>query len=208
MMIHPDTELRFVSPEIGYGVFATQDIPHGTVTYVKDKLEIEITPRQYQRLDAQHQLIVEKFSYIDERGIRIVSWDNAKYVNHSCECNTISTGYGFEIAIRDIKAGEEITDEYGLFNPQAPIEVYCGCVYCRKIISSTDIDHYHAQWDTWVLRSLELLDSVPQKLWSMMDRRSQTAIRAFLDGRSEYYSVNKLKWHQIQSRPACRTAMA
>jgi hypothetical protein len=29
-VIHPDTELRFVSDEIGYGVFATALIPRGT----------------------------------------------------------------------------------------------------------------------------------------------------------------------------------
>ena len=32
-MIHPDTELRFISPEIGFGVFATKLIPQGTITW-------------------------------------------------------------------------------------------------------------------------------------------------------------------------------
>lgn len=35
-MIHPDTELRFINPEIGYGVFATQFIPRGTITWVRE----------------------------------------------------------------------------------------------------------------------------------------------------------------------------
>jgi hypothetical protein len=136
-MIHPDTELRLVSEAIGYDVFATQPIPRGTVTYVKDGLEIELTSRQFERLDEVHRQIVDKYSCIDPRGKRIVSWDHARYVNHRCVCNTISTGCGFEIANRDIAAGEEITDEYGLFNLQAPMAVDCGCNNCRKLLHPT-----------------------------------------------------------------------
>lgn len=32
IVIHPDTELRFVNPDIGYGVFATRFIPKGSIT--------------------------------------------------------------------------------------------------------------------------------------------------------------------------------
>ena len=38
-MIHTDTELRFVSPEMGFGVFATKLIPRGTLTWVRDDLD-------------------------------------------------------------------------------------------------------------------------------------------------------------------------
>ena len=34
-MIHPDTELRFISDEVGYGVFATALIGRGTITWVR-----------------------------------------------------------------------------------------------------------------------------------------------------------------------------
>ena len=121
-MIHPDTELRKVNDTIGYGVFAKCDIPKGTIVYVKDPLEIEVEPERFEELDPTYQSIVNWFSYIDERGVRIISWDIAKYVNHSCDANSISTGYGFEIATRDIAAGEEITDEYGIFNLPAPLD--------------------------------------------------------------------------------------
>ena len=42
-MIHPKTELRFVNDDIGYGVFATEFIPKGTILYVKDELEIKVS---------------------------------------------------------------------------------------------------------------------------------------------------------------------
>lgn len=141
-MIHPDTELRRVNDTIGYGVFARRPIPRGTILYVKDPLEIEVTSEQFAAMDPQYQTIVNWFSYIDECGSRIVSWDIAKYVNHCCESNSISTGYGFEIATRDIAAGEEITDEYGIFNLPEPLQCGCHSPNCRGTISDNDWDVY------------------------------------------------------------------
>jgi len=59
--------------------------------------------------------------------------------NHSCEPNA---GFKSSIvleAIRDIKAGKEITFEYA-FNETyfEPFECKCGASSCRKIIKSTD----------------------------------------------------------------------
>ena len=131
-MIHPKTELRFVNDDIGYGVFATEFIPKGTILYVKDELEIKVSKTKIKNMDKTHKAIVEKFSYIDEKGVRILSWDHAKYINHKCDCNSMSTGYGFGIAIRDIARDEEITDEFGLFNIPEQVEINCQCNNCRK----------------------------------------------------------------------------
>ena len=70
-MIHPDTELRFVSKEVGYGVFATNLLPKGTILYARDKLDLVLTPKQYKALDLKHQDLAEKYSYIDKDGNRI-----------------------------------------------------------------------------------------------------------------------------------------
>ena len=107
-MIHPNTELKYISDAIGYGVFATEFIPEGTIVYMIDGLEQIIKPSEYAEHCPDIRSVIDKYAYIDEKGNRIVSWDFAKYVNHCCNCNTISTGYGFEIAIRDIQKGEEI----------------------------------------------------------------------------------------------------
>ena len=72
-MIHPKTELRFVNDDIGYGVFATEFIPKGTILYVKDELEIKVSKTKFKNMDKTHKAIVEKFSYIDETGVRILS---------------------------------------------------------------------------------------------------------------------------------------
>ncbi|MCW8910940.1 MAG: SET domain-containing protein [Gammaproteobacteria bacterium] len=193
-MIHPKTELRFVNSKIGYGVFATEFIPKGTILYVKDRLEIEITKNRFNKMDQTHKDIVEKFSYMDERGVRIVSWDHAKYINHKCDCNSMSSGYGFEIAIRDIARDEEITDEYGLFNIPDAIEISCGCHNCRQMLLPTDVDQHHMAWDLLVREAIEKLNEVEQPLWNMMDSGTRTDVMGFLSGRSEYKSVIHLKY--------------
>ena len=203
-MIHPKTELRFIDPQIGYGIFATEAIPMGTIVYIKDNFEVEISPRQFSKLDSIHQAIAEKYSYIDQRGVRIISWDNAKYVNHRCECNTMSTGYGFEIAIRDIAAGEEITDEYGMFNIPYEFEVACGCTQCRKVLKPDDLDTYAEQWDASVICALQNITEVNQPLWDLLDMTTRTRLMEYIGGSSDYVSVASLKWNRATKTAARR----
>jgi uncharacterized protein len=193
-MIHPDTELRFVNSEIGYGVFATAFIAKGTIVYVKDDLEIEVSESKFNGMDQRHKDIVEKYSYTDESGVRILSWDHAKYINHRCDCNTMSTGYGFEIAIRDIARDEEITDEYGLFNIVQPVEINCKCAGCRKMLLPTDIDKYYRSWDALVQEATENIYHVEQPLWDVMDVQTKSDIMQYLASQSEYRSVLNLKY--------------
>ncbi|AHM63554.1 hypothetical protein D770_26555 [Flammeovirgaceae bacterium 311] len=192
-MIHPDIELRYINDEIGYGVFAKKFIPEGTITYIKDSLEIEISPQDYKNHPLVMQQAIEKYSYIDERGYRIVSWDIAKYVNHCCQRNTISTGYGFEFAIRDIQPGEQITDEYGIFNLQYEMEVFCGNPNCRKVIRPDDFERYYKHWDELILKSLPRLHQVAQPLLPMMDSELRVEMDAFFADPERYKSVYSLR---------------
>ena len=199
-MIHPKTELRFVSSEIGYGVFATEFIPKGTILYVKDDLEIKVSKARFKRMDQTHRDIVEKFSYIDETGVRVVSWDHAKYINHRCDCNPMSTGYGFEIAIRDIARDEEITDDYGMFNIPQPVEINCQCHNCRKVLRPNDIDEYYERWDVLVQDAIGYIYHVEQPLWDVMDAVTKSEIEQYLSSQSEYRSVLHLKYddHSVE----------
>ncbi|BDQ35039.1 SET domain-containing protein [Pseudodesulfovibrio portus] len=200
-MIHPNTEVRFVNPTMGYGVFATADIPLGTIVYVKDRLEIEMTEAAYSRLDDHHKDLVSKYSYTDENGIRILSWDHAKYVNHRCDCNTISTGYGFEIAIRNIWKGEEISDDYGLFNLEEEIPVACNCVCCRKTLRPDDFERCHHDWDEKIIPALAKLTDVHQPLMKYMDDVTRKQIRAYLCGEEPYTSVLALQYRKGHPSP-------
>lgn len=192
-MIHPKTELKFIDQHVGYGVFATEFIPEGSITYVKDSLELQISPTDYLLHSADMKASIDRFSYIDERGFRIVSWDFAKYVNHCCQCNTISTGYGFEIAIRDIQAGEQITDEYGIFNLDSEMDVHCGHGVCRKRIGPDDFDHYYQKWDERIKKSITKLFEVEQPLMPILDPNTRTELDAFFQAPESYKSVYHLK---------------
>lgn len=188
-MIHPHTQVRHINDEMGYGVFATRFIPKGTIVYAKDPMEIEVSPEKFNQLQADMQQIVEKYSYIDERGFRIVSWDLAKYVNHCCNCNTMSSGYGFEIAIRDIQPGEEITDEYGMFNFGYQMELSCSTPGCRKKVTGRDLEVYYKEWDEKVKDALLRFNEVEQPLVQLLDEQTLREVKDFLATGSNYRSV-------------------
>ena len=193
-MIHPYTELRKIDDNMGWGVFATSFIPKGTIVYVKDLLEVEVSPEMYLTLDPTYKQIVDKYSYTDETGSRIISWDIAKYVNHRCQCNTMSTGYGFEVSLRDIFTGEEITDECGLFNIEEEMPLACNCRHCRKMLRPGDIDLHYQKWDKQIKSALAQFNKVEQPLISFLSRKTYEELMDYFNKRRPYKSVINLKY--------------
>lgn len=192
--MHPHTELRKVSDSIGLGVFATRFIPRGTITFAVDPLDARVSRADFQKLPPMLQQQVDRYGYVEPNGANIVSWDIAKFVNHSCDSNSISTGWGFEIALRDIEAGEEITDDYGLFNVTEPMPVSCsGCASCRGQVRGDDVRTHADIWDARIQAALDFFDDVDQPLLPLIDPRSQREISAWLAGTGGYRSVRELE---------------
>lgn len=204
-MIHPNTKLKYINDIVGYGVFATDDIPEGTIVYVKDSLELVISAKDYLTHSKAVQEMIDKYSYIDQYGDRIVSWDFAKYVNHCCNCNTMSTGYGFEIAIRDIKRGEQITDEYGIFNLDQDMRLVCSEPHCRKVIGPNDFDRYYKDWDKKILKSINKLPGLDQPLMPFIDDQTRDELDAYFKNPKTYKSIYNLKLKsakpKLQNKP-------
>ena len=171
-MIHPDTELRFVNPDIGYGVFATRFIPKGTLTWVRDRLDQSFTPEAIDRLPPAYHDIVLKYSFIDAHSRFVLCWDHARYVNHCCEPTCLSAGYDFELAVRDVEAGDELTDDYGSLNLEGGFECRCGSPRCRSRIRPEDLITFGAEWDRIVAEPFSLIPSVPQPLWPFLEERA------------------------------------
>lgn len=194
-MIHPKTILKHISDDIGYGVFASEFIPAGTITYARDDLEIVIDSQHRLLKHAVYGPLVDKYAYIEASGKYVIGWDLSKYVNHSCNANTMSTGYGFEIAIRDIRAGEELSVDYGFLNINSPL--YCACqhVNCRKTITRADIEHYADAWDRQVRVALDSLLKVPQPLIELLDTETYHALMRYLETGRNYRSVQVLQYH-------------
>lgn len=178
-MLHPDTELRFVSPAIGWGVFATRLIPRGTITWALDVLDQRFTPAEIAAMPAHARAQLEKYSYIDARGDHVLCWDHARFFNHSCSANCLSVGYDFEIAVRDIAVGEELTDDYGTLNPLEPFPCFCGHHACRGRVLPDDHARLGEQWNDLARDAFFLIRTVPQPLWDVLGER--TTIEAALN---------------------------
>lgn len=188
-MIHPNTVVKIVNDQIGYGVFATTFISKGTITFVKDELDIIISPTDYLAADTQYLDIIDKYSYIEGDGSRVLSWDHAKYVNHSCDPNTISTGYGFEIAVRDIQPGEEVTDEYGIFNVEQNFKCCCGSPRCRGVVCFDDLDRYASVWDDVIKDALSYFHTDTQPLLRYIDAATYADLMRYLNTKNGYRTI-------------------
>lgn len=164
-MLHPSTELRFVSAEIGYGVFATAPIPKGTVTWVLDPLDQVFPPGDPRLADPRLGALIERYSFQTAAGDRVLCWDFGRYLNHCCEPTCGPSGLGWEVALRDLAAGEELTNDYAGLNLEAPFFCGCGHPRCRGEVSPGDLETLAAAWDRQVRDALPALARVPQPLW-------------------------------------------
>lgn len=135
----PNSETRSVDPLMetewvvfkessihGFGGFARRDLPSGTtlVEYVGEKIDKAESAR---RCEANNVFI---FSLNDQYDIDgNVIWNPARYLNHSCSPNAeaqYADDHIWLVAIRDIRAGEEITFNYG-FDLENYREYPCEC---------------------------------------------------------------------------------
>jgi SET domain-containing protein len=147
-MIHPDTELRFVSPTMGFGVFATRLIPCGTLTWVRDELDRVIDARAIRALKPPFRDLLDRYTFRDTGGRHILCWDLGRYMNHSCTPTCLGLGADFEVAVRDILPGEELTDDYATLHLQEHEGFSCCCAAreCRGYVGPADLLTRQEAW--------------------------------------------------------------
>jgi uncharacterized protein len=188
-MIHPDTELRFINDKIGHGVVATKFIPKGTITWVLDKLDRIFTPDQIRQMDKMYQEVMDKYTYRNPEGNYVFCWDNARFINHSANANCITTAYEFEIAIRDIQPGEELTDDYGYLNLDEPFEVVPEPGSSRNIVYPDDLLRYYPVWDEKLLNAFPNLLKVNQPLFHILGEQVQQKAISIARGEKKMDSI-------------------
>lgn len=162
-MMHPHTALRFISEEVGHGVVALSDIPAGTITWVQDKLDRVLTPAEVAQLGDHYADTLDKYCFRNRHGHWVLCWDHARFVNHSFRSNCITTVFNFEIAVRDIAAGEELTDNYGYLNVMRPFDAIDEGVG-RTTVYPDDLTRHHAEWDDQMRRVWPSLPGLEQPL--------------------------------------------
>lgn len=194
-MIHPKTELRFINDEIGYGVVATDFIPKGTITWVLDKLDREFTPDQVAEMDNLYQSILDVYSYRNRQGNYVLCWDNGRFVNHSFNSNCFTTAYDFEIAIRDIQPGEQLTDDYGYLNISEPFRASPEGTK-RKVVYPDDLLKYGKVWDKKLIQPFKRIPKVEQPLKSLITQEKWDTIFKISAGQMEMESLSTLYFPQ------------
>lgn len=187
-MIHPHTELRFISKEIGYGVVATQFIPAGTITWVLDKLDREFSPLDFQNMEPIYQEILDTYTYRNSNGNLVLCWDHGRYVNHSFNSNCLTTAYDFEMAIRDIQPGEQLTDDYGYLNITSPFRGINEGTR-RKTVYPDDLLKYHKVWDKKIKKVFHRIKKVDQPLEPVLPARTLNKIERILNGEETLASI-------------------
>ena len=199
-MIHPDTELRFISPEIGFGVVATKLIPKGTITWVFDSLDQTISPRALAQMDALQKSFLEKYCYRDHNGNYVLCGDHSRFINHSFRSSCISTAYNCELAVRDIRPGEELTDDYGYLNLTEPFDCVPEPGSARTQALPDDLSRFHADWDAQLLDAFGQFNHVEQPLLALLDLSQRQKVLAVAAGQQPMESILSCYYQETIAR--------
>ncbi len=121
------------------GCYTTTDIPKGTriVEYTGPRITKDEGDDRYEGRDETYLFgLGDGEVVIDGHGI-------ASFINHSCDPNCEPDDVGdrmYIFALRDIKAGEELTYEYNLYDggEDDPAPCYCGAKNCRGTMYSDE----------------------------------------------------------------------
>jgi SET domain-containing protein len=114
----------------GIGLFAAEDIPKGTVTWrfmpAYDRL---LTEADIDMLPEPARSNILDHVYLDATSNQFVLCaDNARFMNHADDPNTAGVHEpgsieGFDVATRDIAAGEELTCDYRTFDAHVDLKL-------------------------------------------------------------------------------------
>lgn len=142
----PKTEVR-QSPIHGKGLFATADIGKGEMVMIKgghivsrEFLQREVTPKLGPvEIQIGNDLFITPVTPEEREGSML-------YSNHSCNANLGLRGNIVFVAIRDIRADEELTHDWCVTDDDGyEVECKCGSTNCRKILTGKDWQHPELQ---------------------------------------------------------------
>ena len=124
-----------------YGCYTTRHIRKGTrvIEYTGPRLSVE-------QADTLYENSPRTYLFGLEDGKHVIDGDGlAAFINHSCDPNCEPDEIGGRVvifAIRDIKAGEELTYDYNLYDGELDDVAACSCGArnCRRsMYSETEV---------------------------------------------------------------------
>lgn len=108
------------SPIEGVGVFAAEDIPVGAPIWELNlELDRLLEPEQLAKLPPVLRAFAERYGYpYPHDPTRLVlEMDNGRFMNHAVQPNTSFVDPDVGYTIQVIRAGSELTCNYGEFDP-------------------------------------------------------------------------------------------
>jgi len=107
----------------GIGLFAVEDIAATTPVWkLQEGFDVRLTQKDFLKLSMPAQEQVLNYCYFNERTqTYVVCGDDARFFNHSDAPNVSSSSEedAVDCALRDIAAGEELTQDYHNFDGDA-----------------------------------------------------------------------------------------
>lgn len=151
----------------GYGLFARQDIPLGTVVFYECSRCVVISKSKFQRMNRAQKEKLLFHAYTKKDGSVVNPCGKSAYMNHSCDSNVLDTGKGFDVVVRNIKKGDEVTYDYHVFHDkdwgfdcQCGSEHCCGKFTCQRPLAK----EIRARWKKLLDPAMKMIPRVPQPI--------------------------------------------
>jgi hypothetical protein len=154
----------------------------GTITWVRCALDRTMTSDEVAALGEPYAAVFRRYAYVDGRGRSVLCWDHARFMNHSCAPTCLSPGFDFDIAVRDIAEGAELTCDYGMLNIEEAFACACGSPLCRGTIEPNDGQWLASTLDESLARAVRVATKRAQPLWPLLPDPSR--VTASAEGRS------------------------
>ena len=137
-----------------------------------------------------YQNILDTYTFRNNNGNFVLCWDNGRFVNHSFNSNCLTTAYDFEIAIRDIHPGEQLTDDYGYLNIAQPFRGINEGTR-RKTVYPDDLLKYYKVWDKKLLKVFDKIPNLKQPLRTLITEELWNEIGNVANKSTEMQSILK-----------------
>ncbi len=138
-MVHEPVQVKH-SPIHGLGVFAAEDLREGSRILHVDDSRVVTEENPLHKDEGEYERHCDYLA----GGKVVLLQEPERYTNHSCDPNSfVKTvdGVRYRFALRDVAAGEEITNDYCVNSRGDTVwQCNCGSQRCRRTIHS---DFFH-----------------------------------------------------------------